>query len=223
MNERPVSITHLLTTKHIVSNTPNKLRQLAIRAIVATAATTAAACSTDQPLQPTRHLTPGTVARDAGGLAPTNAGDAAQQQLLATIRQATAQYHRVEAAIADGYVQGSTCEARNGQGIGIHYRKGSLFDGVVDPAHPEVLVYEPRTNGDIELVSVAFIVPAAAWDPTHDGPPMLGDQALEDKRVPDWSGPPFPSYALHVWVWKENPNGMYALTNPLVSCEAAAP
>jgi hypothetical protein len=204
-----------------VSNTPNKLRQLAIGAIVATAAAAAAACSTEQPLQPTGRVTGGAASRDAGALAPTNAGDAAQQQLLATIRQATAHYHRVDAAIADGYAQGSPCEAMPGQGIGIHYRKASLIDGVVDPSQPELLVYEPRKNGDIELVAVAFVVRASAWDPTHHSPPMLGDQVFEDKRVPDWSSPPFPNYELHVWVWKENPNGMYATTNPLVSCEAA--
>jgi len=50
---------------------------------------------------------------------------------------------------------------------------------------------------------------------------LVGSQVFEDKRVPDWSSPPFPSYELHVWVWKHNPNGMYATTNPLVSCEAA--
>jgi hypothetical protein len=202
-----------------VSNTPSKLRQLAIGAIVATAATTA--CSTDQPLQPAGRLSAGTVARGVGALAPTNVRGAAQQQLLATIRQATAHYHRVDAALADGYVQGSPCESMPGQGIGIHYRKASLIDGVVDPAQPELLVYEPRANGNLELVAVALVVRASAWDPTHNGPPMLGDQVFEDKRVPDWSSPPFPNYELHVWVWKENPNGMYATTNPLVSCEAA--
>ena len=41
---------------------------------------------------------------------------------------------------------------------------------------------------------------------------------FEDKRTPDWSSPPFPNYELHVWVWKENPNGMYATTNPKVNC-----
>lgn len=152
-----------------------------------------------------------------------NAGDAAQRQLLASIRQATAVYHRVDAAIADGYVPASPCEAMPGQGIGIHYRKASLVDPVVDPCRPELLVYEPRLGGDLTLVAVAFVVPAAAWDPTHSGPPMLGDQVFEDKRVPDWTSPPFPTYELHVWVWKHNPNGMYATTNPLVSCDGATP
>jgi hypothetical protein len=195
-----------------VYRTPKKLRHLAIGAIVATAA----ACSMDGPLQPTGRLT----ALGESAASAANAGDAAQLQLLATIRQATAQYHRVDAAIADGYVQGSPCEAMPGQGIGVHYRKSSLFNAIVDPSQPELLVYEPDTHGGLDLVAVAFVVPAAAWDPTHSSPPLLGDQVFEDKRVPDWSSPPFPTYVLHVWVWKHNPNGMYATTNPLVSCGA---
>ena len=197
-------------------STSKNLRRLAIAAVVATASTTAAACSTDSPLQPAQGLAP----RTATNGPSANAAKAEQNQLLATIRGATARYHQVDAALADGYVLGSPCESMPGQGIGIHYRKPSLLNAVVDPSQPELLVYEPRSNGDIELVAVAFVVPAAAWDPTHSSPPMLGDQIFEDKRTPDWSSPPFPNYELHVWVWKENPNGMYATTNPKVSCGA---
>jgi hypothetical protein len=208
--------------RNIVYNTPKKLRQLAIVAGVASAAATAAACSRDLPLQPTASLAARNVVPGDGRLSANDAGDAAQNKLLATIRQSTARYHRVEAALADGYVLGSPCEAMPGQGIGIHYRKATLFDAVVDPSQPELLVYEPRENGNRDLVAVAFVVRASAWDPTHNSPPMLGNQVFEDKRVPDWSSPPFPNYEVHVWVWKNNPNGMYATTNPTVSCDAVA-
>jgi hypothetical protein len=201
----------------IMTSTAKNLRRLAIGAIVATAA----ACSADSPSQTTEPRSGSPVARGAIAVSADVSSDAAQNQLLASVRGATAAYHRVDAAIADGYVLGSPCEAMPGQGIGIHYRKGVLIDGVVDPAQPELLVYEPRKNGNLELVAVAFVVRASAWDPTHTSPPMLGNQVFEDKRVPDWSSPPFPNYELHVWVWKHNPNGMYATTNPLVSCEAA--
>ena len=178
------------------------------------------ACS-DFPPQPT-GLAPLDVATLGPGAASTSVTSGAEQnRLLATIRQATAQYHRVDAALADGYVLGSPCEAVPGGGIGIHYRKSALFDAVVDPSQPELLVYEPQQNGDLQLVAVAFVVRAAQWDVANSRPPMLGDQVFEDKRVPDWSSPPFPTYELHVWVWKHNPSGMYATTNPAVSCEFA--
>jgi len=28
-------------------------------------------------------------------------------------------------------------------------------------------------------------------------------------------------FGLHVWVWRHNPEGMFATTNPNVSCDAA--
>lgn len=189
-------------------------RLLAPSLLVIGAALTA--CATDRTVAPlpTQPRAPVTTLSD---VAPA----AAQNALIAEIREGTARYHRVEAALADGYIHASPCEAIPGHGIGIHYRKPSLVDAVVDPSHPELLVYEPRKNGSLELVAVAFLVPAAAWDATHFSPPMLGDQVFEDKRVPDWSSPPFPTYELHVWVWEHNPAGMYATTNPLVGCEFA--
>ncbi len=176
---------------------------------------TAAACSADPATQPDRLLAPSVAAKDA------SSNPSAQNQLLATIRSATAKYHDVDAALADGYILASPCESMPGEGIGIHYRKPSLVNAVVDPTQPELLVYEPGKNGTLHLVAVAFLVPAAVWDPTHSAPPFLGTQVFEDKRVPDWSSPPFPTYELHVWVWKHNSNGMYATANPKVSCDAA--
>jgi hypothetical protein len=173
-----------------------------------------AAC-TDPTTAPLATSAPGSAAADV-------TGETAQNQLVATIREATARYHRVDAALADGYVLASECEAIPDGGIGVHYRKSALFDVVVDPAQPELLVYEPQQNDDLRLVAVAFVVPAAPWDPTHSAPPLLDEQVFEDKRIPDWSSPPFPTYELHVWVWQHNPSGIYATTNPTVSCEFAA-
>ena len=169
----------------------------------------------------TEPTTAPTTTSAAGNVSADVAGGAAQNQLLATIRQATARYHRVEAALADGYEPGSPCEAIPGGGVGVHYRKSALFDVVVDAAQPELLVYEPGKNGDLRLVAVAFLVPAAPWDATQSSPPMLGERVFDDKRIPDFSSPPFPSYELHVWVWRHNPTGMYTTTNPSVSCEFA--
>lgn len=146
----------------------------------------------------------------------------AEGALLAELRRATARYHRVEVALAEGYVQGSGCEVTAAGGMGAHFRRAALVDAVVDPAHPEILMYEPQKNGELRLVGVELLVPAAAWDPTHSGPPMLGGQPFEDRRAPGSGGPPFPNYGLHAWVWKHNPSGTYAPWNPTVDCEFAA-
>lgn len=141
---------------------------------------------------------------------------AAQNKINAEIRRATAHYHQVERAVADGYAPVSHCVP----GMGVHYlNMGYLSDGVVDPSRPELLVYEPMKNGRLKLVAVEFMVIAGPWDAAHDGPPMLGSQAFDDHRPVGSPGPPFPHYQLHAWVWKNNPAGMYTPFNPTVSCE----
>lgn len=142
---------------------------------------------------------------------------AEQNKLNAQIRQATAHYHQVERAMADGYTPAGGCVP----GMGIHYVNFGLVDGTVDPSMPEVLVYEPQKNGKLKLVAVEFIVVAAAWDATHSSPPMLGSRVFDDHRPVGSPGPPFPNYQLHAWVWKNNPAGMYTPFNPTVSCEFA--
>lgn len=142
---------------------------------------------------------------------------ASQNRINAAIRQATAHYQRVEAALADGYALASECVP----GMGFHYLSEALLDGVVDPTRPEILVYEPQPSGRLRLVAVEFMVPAAAWDPFNSGPPMLGSHAFDDHRPPGSGGPPFPHYQLHAWVWKDNPAGIYTPFNPTSSCEFA--
>jgi hypothetical protein len=144
--------------------------------------------------------------------APSLAATAAQQnRILAEIRSATARFQRVEVALAEGYGPVSPCVESPMGGMGYHYRKDSLVDGVVDPSHPEMLLYEPQKNGKLELIGVEFVVPPAQW--AGSGPPQLGDQTFGND--------PFGNYALHVWVWRHNPNGMYADFNPRVSCAYA--
>jgi hypothetical protein len=175
------------------------------------------ACGSDRASAP---IAPRGVAHDAAAHSAVAQSDA-EGALVAEIRQATARFHRVEVALAEGYAQGSPCETSATGGMGEHFRKGSLFDGIIDPAHPEILMYEPQKNGGLRLVGVEFLIPSGAWDPTHTGPPMLGGQVFEDRRLPGSGGPPFPNYGLHVWIWEHNPNGLYTPWNPTVNCDFA--
>lgn len=146
---------------------------------------------------------------------------AAQNRIVAEIRRSTARFHRIDVALAEGYAQASPCVSSPAGGMGHHYDKRPLVDGRVDPSNPEVLLYEPQADGSLRLVAVEFIVPAAAWDPLHDSPPMLGNRTFDDGRAMNIGGPPFPHYQLHVWLWRNNPEGMYARFNPTVGCEHA--
>jgi hypothetical protein len=154
------------------------------------------------------------------GLSPSFSAAATSGATFAEVRSATARYHQVDVALADGYVADTPCIYNAPGGRGHIYTNIPLVDGVVDASRPELLLYEPTKNGRLRLVGVAFLVPAAAWDPFNDGPPTLGGQAFTDRRSPPW-GAPFPNYVLFAWVWRHNPDGLHALYNPLVSCEYA--
>jgi hypothetical protein len=157
---------------------------------------------------------------------------ATQNQILAEIRRATAKYHNLDAADADGYELDPRCvEHTDFGGMGHHAANMSRIIGVdkVIPSEPGVLVYEPMKNGKYKLVAAEFLILAEPWDAMNPGPPMLGEVEFDDHRemtvdefgnpVNAKGGPPFPHYQLHVWVWKNNPNGMYAPYNPNVSCQ----
>jgi hypothetical protein len=104
--------------------------------------------------------------------------------------------------------------------MGVHFVNGALLgDDVLDPAHPEALIYE--FHGSIgRLVGVEFIVFADVWHLTHapNDPPVLEGQLLNFYDAPNRFGLPA-FYELHVWAWRDNPNGAFVDWNPRVSCE----
>lgn len=101
-----------------------------------------------------------------------------------------------------------------------HINDDLVGDTKLDPAAPEVLVYEETADGNLELVAVEYVVIAEDWDAEHRAPWMLFEQELMLVDEPNrYELPPF--YALHVWLWKDNPSGLYASFNPEVTCPAA--
>ena len=138
--------------------------------------------------------------------------------LVEAVRQATASFKDVEAAKAAGYGLFHGCVSGPQEGaMGIHYVKGDLVgDGEVDASQSEALIYEIR-NGRLRLVGVEYVVIAEAWDANHETPPTLMGQVFQYVGAPNrYRLPGF--YELHVWAWKNNPNGMFTDWNPKVSC-----
>ena len=68
----------------------------------------------------------------------------------------------------------------------------------------------------MRLVGVEFIVDAAAWMAHHDAPPMLEGQAFQLVGSPNRYGLPA-FFELHVWAWRENPNGAFVDWNTRVT------
>ena len=139
--------------------------------------------------------------------------------LVREVREGTADFRDVNAAIAAGYESTGTCVTGPEEGaMGVHLRNRALIaDPSLDPQRPELLVYEQR-GGRMRLVGVEFLVIAAAWDATNPSPPVLMGQHFQYVGSPNrYRIPPF--YELHVWAWKNNVNGMFVDWNPAVSCE----
>lgn len=138
---------------------------------------------------------------------------------LAEVRAATARYHRVQVALDDGYVNTRVCASSPAGAMGIHYVKPSLrADATFDPTHPEVLVYEPLSNGRLRLVAVEYLIWRSAWDAANPGtePSFLG-QPFFRSFGPAAHGEA-DHYELHVWLWRHNPSGMFEQWNPDVTC-----
>lgn len=139
--------------------------------------------------------------------------------LVQAVRNATSQYIDVNNATAAGYGPFLGCVSGPDHGaMGIHYVNGALVgDGEIDASHPEALIYEPR-NGELRLVGVEFIVDAATWLGTHGGAPVLEGQTFLLVTSPNrYNLPPF--FELHVWAWRDNPQGSFVDWNNKVSCD----
>jgi hypothetical protein len=134
---------------------------------------------------------------------------------LAAVRAATAQFHRSEVAEAAGYVNVNVGECVAHPvlgGMGYHFVNFDLVDFELDPLKPEAMVYAPSPSGNMKLAAVEYLVPAAPWDANFDYPPSVLGHDLH-------LNPALGLYALHVWVWQNNPAGMFEDWNPTVSCD----
>jgi hypothetical protein len=134
-----------------------------------------------------------------------------QSGALAALRRATDRYHRLDAAIADGFVFLHGCEVRpEGGPVGIVYvQPGRLVDGVIDTALPDGLIYAPSATEGPRLVAVELAVPFTQWT-SPQAPTFLGATFQREDE--------FGVFGLHVWLWRNNPGGLFAESNPNVTC-----
>jgi hypothetical protein len=134
------------------------------------------------------------------------------------VRQATERFLDVKEAIRAKYVEFGGCVSGQEEGaMGVHYVNPELFDGQLDVAEPEALVYEPNKNGRLVLVAVEYITPAALWHARNPGvQPALMGHLFHFVAGPNRYGSDT-FYELHVWAWKNNRRGAFSDWNPNVS------
>jgi hypothetical protein len=178
--------------------------------------------------------------------APAAAAPPASEPTLKQVREATSRYQDVKVALADGYKPdpsgmcvAATMEGRPAEegAMGVHYIRPDLL-GITAPPNPRVngtsthtdflqpaiLIYEPQADGSPQLVAVENLVFIKSWEAAgHTAPPtfqghsfnkMQDDPATELDEAHGFE----PHYDLHVWLYRENPKGMFAQCNPAVKC-----
>jgi hypothetical protein len=133
-----------------------------------------------------------------------------ERAVVDTLRRVTARYHNIENAKHDGFVLLHDCETRlNDEPVGTVYVNFSrLTDGVINLEKPDALIYEPGPTG-LTLVGVELAIPFQLA-PHGEPPKLLGATFQREDE--------FGVFALHAWVWRSNPDGLFAETNPRVSC-----
>lgn len=118
---------------------------------------------------------------------------------------ATEQYINFQTALDDGLIDVSGYVPN----MGHHYLNPGLVDGTFELEKPEVILYVPNDNGDMEMVAIEYsIVPD---DPNNPGDAPEGFTGDDDvwhfnEMVGHWQ--------LHVWTILPNPDGIFAPLNP---------
>jgi hypothetical protein len=165
---------------------------------------------------------------------------------LEEIRAATEKYKDVKVAERDGYVRDpmGRCVTANMIGypaaagaMGVHYLRKDLLgitgtkprvDGTgthTDFRTPALLLYEPKADGSLELIGVENMVFEKAWlaghkeRPSYRGVPY--NLMADDPATPiDEAHKYMPHFDRHIWLYRENPNGVFEPFNPNVTCAA---
>ncbi len=142
-----------------------------------------------------------------------------QNKLVQVVREATKQYLDINNAIKAGYGPFLGCVSGSDHGaMGIHYVNPNLLNGTLDATRPQALIYEP-SDGQMKLVGVEFITDAATWLQHNSGPPVLEGQVFLFVDSPNrFNIPSF--FELHVWAWRDNPQGSFVDWNDHVTCAA---
>lgn len=174
----------------------------------------------DNPLHRRLALCCGLLAVALGGcgddaLSPEEAGLAKLRQAAESFTDFSATHQDYDVLVTHP-VNGRTCLRDSTLGaMGTHFLNTALVDDTVLAAAPEVVIYEPQEDDTREFVAVEYIIPFTIRGEDEDPPVLFGQEFVQNHTFNLW--------ALHAWVGRDNPSGVFAPWNPDVSCEFAIP
>ena len=148
-------------------------------------------------------------------------------QAITAVRKALDKYKDPVVAVRDGYYSTLGCVdfptggSEHGAmdykpgAMGVHFINMAYVSPKLDSTKPQVLLYEP-VGDKLQLVGAEWFVPTevSKTPPTVLGHqlmgPMEGHAPIMPAELHHWD--------LHVWLFKDNPYGMFAPTNSSVKC-----
>jgi len=105
--------------------------------------------------------------------------------------------------------------------MGVHFLNPANIGPKLDPTKPQILIYE-QVAGKLVLTAAEWFMPvevAGGVAPSIFGQTLMGPMDGHEPIIPA----SLKHYDLHVWLWKDNPKGMFTSTNAAVKCDPAAP
>lgn len=150
---------------------------------------------------------------------------------LQAAKAALAKYSDPLVAVRDGYYSTVACidfpkGATDGPvvyppgAMGVHLLNTANIGPKLDPTKPQVLIYE-QVGDKLRLTAAEWFMPVQL---AGEVAPSIFGQTLQGPM--DGHEPIMPAslkhYDLHVWLWKNNPRGMFTSTNSAVKCTPKA-
>lgn len=137
------------------------------------------------------------------------------EQQLQAATDAHAQYDDLGAAIAAGYKSTRAFATTEDGGLGVLFVNEEAEQ--LDPEQAPTLFYDLDEEGQYTLLGAEWSVPA---DQADEAPTLFG-QTLDGPHDGHYEGQPS-HYGLHAWLYTENPQGTFAVSNPQVEAPSYA-
>lgn len=130
-----------------------------------------------------------------------------KMSLKKQLKAATAKYADMKVAEAEGFFDASGFVPN----MGHHFILPPRIDNTFELERPEILLYAPNAAGDMEFLGVEYAVPIENLD-NPGAPPEGFTDGLDVWEI----NPNLSQWQLHVWIVKENPDGIFTAHNPSI-------